>query len=704
MLDDAGFGDTSTFGGAAQTPALTKLAESGLRYNRFHTTGLCSPTRAALLGGRNHHRMSFGAVGEAGYPGYNGIWKQSTGSVVEILRRAGYSTAAFGKWHNTPFREISPVGPFDRWPTSLGFEYYYGNMLGASSQWQPELWRNTVSVHQPQTAKDGYHYTTDIANEAIRWISTHRSLALAQPYLMYVATGAVHGPAHVPTTWIEQYKGRFDQGWDALRKETFARQKKLGVVPKDARLPPSPKELPRWDNMSAAERRFASHQMEVYAGFLSHTDHEIGRLLDAVMGGPGGENTLIFYIVGDNGASGEVLNGGAISATTPPRNWVEQLSDLGGPKYYSHYAAGWAIASNTPFKWAKGVASHLGATRNPLVVSWPKGIPDGGGLRPQFVHVNDIASTILEVAGLSMPNEIAGTKQVPLDGVSFAYSFDSPHAPSRHRRQYFETWGNRAMYEDGWIAAARHRLPWKSGPTDHLEPMKTYASDKWELYNLDEDFTQSTDLSRKHPERLERLRILFDAEAAENNIYPLISGNLYGKMPPTETKRSFVFSPGTAIPSFNGPQFPTSDRNSSSRSFRIEADVHISNAETTGVLVSQGTRYFGGFAFYVRANHLIYEQKNQEGQLLLSSQAPIPRGDATLALEFVVPEDKEPCAAIARLYIDHEIVAESAVQGRFQNLFGIFGVGEAFGPAVSEFFEPPYKFTGELRRVKVELR
>ena len=535
MLDDVGFGDTSTFGGVAQTPVLDKLAAEGLRYNRFHTTGICSPTRASLLTGRNHHRVGYGQFGGGGFPGYDGIWRKDTVSMADVLRRNGYSTSAFGKWHNTPHEEITAVGPFDRWPTGLGFEYFYGFMGGLASHWEPQLYRNTTAVDPSLLLKDKasknkeYYLTNDLVDDAVGWLRTHESIAPDKPYFLYFATGAAHSPHHAPKDWVEKYRGKFDQGWDKLREEIFARQKKLGVIPADAELTPRARILPAWDSYSLEERRLFARQMEIYAAFIAYTDYQLGRLVKTVKEGPQGDNTLILYLVGDNGASAwaDANDSRGLTGTTieykgkgnllSVKEKLAHIDQLGGPLLFNDYAAGWSWAGNTPFQWMKHIPSHFGGTRNPLVISWPDHIKEKGGLRTQFTHVNDVASTLYEVAGIQFPSKVDGVKQEPLDGVSFAYSFDHPNAPSRHKVQYFTTTGNRAIYQDGWVAGARHLVPWKT----HRQANDDFENDRWELYHVDKDFSQAHDLAEQYPQKLKALQTLFDAEARKNDVYPL---------------------------------------------------------------------------------------------------------------------------------------------------------------------------------------
>ncbi len=469
LLDDVAFGDTSLMGGSAQTPVIEKLAAQGLLYNRFHVCPMSSPTRASLLTGRNHHQVGFGNISElsAGFPGYNSVFPKAAAPMAEVLRQNGYSTAAFGKWHNTPTWEISPTGPFDRWPTGQGFEYFYGFMGGAISQWQPRLYRNTVAVEPPATPQQGYHLTTDLANEAIRWLHQHEATAADKPFFLYFATGAVHAPLHVAKEWIDKYRGKFDQGWDKLREETFARQKKLGVIPADAELTPRPSELPAWDSLSAEQKKLMARQAEVYAGFLEHTDYEVGRVLQAIKDEGKADNTLVLYIVGDNGASAEGAltgyeNGGPYgnSNSADVATRLQYADEFGSELFANAYSAAWAWGMSSPLQWMKQVASHLGGTRDPLIVSWPARIKAKGEIRSQFAHVVDIAPTIYELAGIRFPDTVNGVKQIPLEGKSFAYTFDNPQAPSAMTLQYFEMLGSRGIYKDGWWAGARNRLPW----------------------------------------------------------------------------------------------------------------------------------------------------------------------------------------------------------------------------------------------------
>jgi arylsulfatase len=716
LLDDVGYGAASVFGGPVQTPALEKLAASGLRYNRFHVNALCSPTRASLLTGRNNHQVGFGTVADSasGYPGYNSIWPKSAVSTAEVLRESGYSTAAFGKWHNTPSWEISPVGPFDHWPTSLGFEYYYGFLAGASSQWEPRLYRNTTAVETPGTPEQGYHLTTDLTNDAIRWLHQHDAVVPDKPFYLYYATGATHAPHHVPQSWIDKYKGQFDQGWDKLREETFAREKKLGVIPADAELTPRPKELPAWDSLPADEKKLLAHQAEVYAGFLAQTDYEVGRLLQAIQDEGKADNTLVFYIVGDNGASGEggldgYENGGPYNSKTASiATRLEHEDQFGGEFFSNHYAAAWAWGLDAPYQWTKQVASHLGGTRDPLIVSWPAHIKDAGGIRSQFTHVTDIAPTIYEVTGIKFPDVVNDAKQIPLEGKSLVYTFDNPDAPSHHNLQYFEMVGNRGIYKDGWWAGARHALPWEIGTTGYLKPIGQHP---WELYDLDHDFSQAHDLAAKYPEKLKELQYLFDSEARRNNVYPLLPIPGQGRPSPATGKTTFVYRDGvTRLPNGVTP-------NLSGRSQRIVANIEIPEAGAEEVILAQGGRY-GGFSLYVKDGKLIYEANlfTPFHEKLVASEA-LPSGKIEVAFEFTADQVPAPtevgitgaasstAGGVATLTVNGKQVGS----GHFAHLSPVnsgtetLDVGADTGSPVTGAYQSPDTFTGKIEKVTINL-
>ena len=693
LIDDAGFSDPSAFGGAARTPGFDRLAAEGLRYNNFHVAAICTATRAALLTGLNPHHAGFGTLTDrAGKgPGYDCRWKSNVPSIAAVLHRNGYATAAIGKWHNTPWEEMSPSGPFDRWPTRLGFDYFYGFMQpGATSLWEPHsLYRNTTPVEPTSTTGRRYHLTTDLTNEAIAWVKAQRRTAPARPFFLYFASAAVHFPIHVPAEWIERYRGRFDQGWDRYREEVFQRQKKLGVIPADAGLTPRPSGLPAWDSLTSEQKKINASEMEAYAGFVSHTDHEVNRLIEAVRAGPGGENTLIFYIFGDNGGSPGPPLAGTPAAT------LRRLDELGEAQLLTGIPTGWAWAVGAPFQWYKSFASHFGALRNPLVVSWPARIKDVGGLRSQFTNVSDVAATIYAAAGVEFPATHNGEKTIPLDGLSFDATFTQADAPSRRKTQYFEMWGNRSIYHDGWVAAARHR----GG--------KPFKADPWELYHVAADFSQARDLAAMHPEKLADLRALFDAEAAANNVLPLraldmhthLTGTGYASTPGTEIVRFPAGSPrllGIAAPNFL-------------RTHRITADVTITDQLTSGILVSWGCRW-SGFVLYAQEGRLFYESHEYGGgRTIITSQELLPKGRCTVGFEFVEQERSPGSPGIrsagrGTLLVDGRGVGSGSVALSLNSAFwGAFGVGRGFGSPVSDAYALPFAFSGTLHEVTIRL-
>ena len=710
LLDDVGFGASSTFGGPVATPFLTELAQSGLRYNRFHVNSLCSPTRAALLSGRNDHEIGFGTVVEfaAGYPGYNSIWPKSAASIAEVLKLNGYSTAAFGKWHNTPVWETNPAGPFDHWPTGLGFEYYYGFLGGADSQWHPRLYRNTLAVEPPSTPAEGYHLTSDLVDDATRWVQRHDAVSPQKPFFLYFATGATHEPHHAPKEWIERYRGKFDQGWDELRRETFARQKEFGVIPAGTELTPRPKEMPAWDSLTSDQKKLLARQMEVYAGFLAHTDHEIGRLLHNVKAEGHNEDTIVFYIVGDNGASAEGglegHDGLTVDGKPQSTEWrLQHADDLGGELFSNHYAVAWAWATNTPFQWSKQVASHLGGTRDPLIVSWPGHIKEAGGLRTQFHHVTDIAPTIYEVAHVEFPEAVNGVRQLPLEGKSLVYTFDHPDQPSPHTVQYFEMVGNRGIYKDGWWAGSRNLLPWQIVSFwDH----RALDQHPWELYHIDEDFSQAHDLAAKYPEKLKELQQLFDSEAKRNNVYPFMPYAM-PQPAPNGAGLSFTYRPGVErIPAASAPQLV-------GHAFRITADVEIPDSGAEGVILAQGGRN-GGHALYVKDGKVTYEVTafgNAAGAVVTSG--PLEPGKAQIVVDFKpdrpIGQETTPLwamsgPAIASLSIN----GKPAGEGRIANFGGYYretlDVGKDLGTPVSAHYASPFAFTGLIHTVRVDVQ
>ena len=525
LTDDVGFGASSPFGGPIPTPTMDRLANEGLRYTQFHTTALCSPTRAALLTGRNHHSAATGLImeGGTGFPGYNTLMPKSVGTFAEVLKQNGYNTAWYGKNHNVPDWHTSQAGPFDLWPTGLGFEYFYGFIGGDTSQWAPAIYENIKPIEPPHDVKD-YFFDKDMADKSIERIRMLHAIAPDKPWVTYFAPGTAHAPHHAPKDWIAKFKGQFDQGWDKARDETLARQKKMGIVPQDTKLTERSAGIPAWDSLDADHKKVAAHMMEVYAAALSHADYQVGRIVDALADMDELDNTLVIYIQGDNGASAEggpqgLLNEMSFFNATPEdfKEVMRRMDELGGPTTFNHYPIGWAHAMDTPFQWTKQIASHFGGTRNGMVMSWPARIKDKGSIRTQFHHVIDIAPTILEAVGVQMPSVLNGVPQKPIEGVSMVYSFDNAKAPSTHRTQYFEMFANRAIYNDGWVAATTPPTPpWQSSGAG-----VSVDDFKWELYNTNEDFSEATNLAAKEPKRLRELQELFWIEAAKYNVLPL---------------------------------------------------------------------------------------------------------------------------------------------------------------------------------------
>jgi arylsulfatase len=529
LIDDAGFGSSSAFGGPCQTPNAEKLAAVGLKYLRFHTTALCSPTRQALLTGRNHHTVGMGGITEiaSGSPGYNSVLPNTCAPLAKTLKLNGYATAQFGKCHEVPVWETSPAGPFNAWPTGGGgFEYFYGFIGGEAHQWYPSLYEGTTPIEVKKTPEEGYHLMSDMTDKAIAWIGQQKALIPDKPFFVYFAPGATHAPHHVPKDWADKYKGKFDQGWDKVREETFARQKKLGVIPADCQLTARHEQIPAWDKMPEELKPVLRREMEVYAGFMEYTDHHVGRLLDTLKVLQIADDTLVYYIIGDNGASAEGtlngtyneminFNGGAALET--PEFLMERIDKLGGPESYNHYAVGWAHAMNTPYQWTKQVASHWGGTRNGTIVHWPNGFKGKGEIRKQFHHVIDVAPTILEAAGIPQPLSVDGVQQHPIEGVSMLYTFNDAKAAERHETQYFEMFGNRGIYHKGWTAVTKHRTPWASFETK----MVAFDDDVWELYDTTKDWSQAKDLSKEMPEKLHELQRLWLIEATRYKVLPL---------------------------------------------------------------------------------------------------------------------------------------------------------------------------------------
>jgi arylsulfatase A-like enzyme len=723
LVDDAGFGNPSTFGGPCQTPTLTRLAGQGLRYNRFHVTALCSPTRAALISGRNHHAVGFGSIAEiaGGWPGYNATWPKSAASIAQILQGNGYSTAAFGKWHLTPDNQQGPAGPFDRWPCGLGFDYFWGFLGGEVGQYDPVLAENNTIIGTPKD-KD-YYLPTDMANRTINWIRDQQAQDPDKPFFIYYAPGASHAPHHVPKEWADKYKGKFDQGWDVLREQTFSRQKHLGVIPADAKLTPRNPAFPAWDSIPQAEKRLYSRQMEVFAGYQENADHEIGRVVKSVEDMGIADNTLIIYIWGDNGSSMEGTEAGSFNELTM-QNGIKlsaeqqlKLIDVyggidawGGPKMQPHFACAWAWAGNTPFQWGKQVASHLGGTRDPMVISWPKRIKDKGGLRSQFTHVIDIAPTILDVARIPQPTQVNGIEQMPMHGVSFAHTFDDASAQSRHTQQYFEIYGNRAMYKDGWVACSRlDRIPWRVDPQElaKFAPGSGWDPDKdrWELYNIDNDFSEANDLAARNPEKLAELKKLFWEEAAKYHVTPLLGGFalFYGFPVPASGRSTFTYYPGTE--NIGSGMIP----HIYNRSFTISADLEIPPGGAEGVIVAEAD-IMGGFSLYAQGDKLHYTYSLM-GVIVetLTSSEKLPAGKTAIRYEFTADKPGQMgTGGRGRLFVNGKLVGENrmahSVPFRFTSYAGI-DIGKDNGDPVSPTYKDksPFAFTGKIGKVVFEL-
>ncbi len=704
LLDDVGFGQFSTFGGLIPTPALDKLASEGLRYNRFHTTALCSPTRAAMLTGRNAHVSGNGSVTEmsSGFPGYNGAWPKSTACIAEILRQNGYSTAAIGKWHNTPNWESGPQGPFDRWPSGLGFEYFYGFIGGATNQWNPTLFENNRPVRYRPKSTD-YHLTTEMTDRSLDWL---RALDVAdpdKPFFLWFAPGATHAPHHVAAEWIEKFRGQFDQGWDAYREEAFKRQKALGVIPQDAELTPRPNEIPAWDELGSDEQRLFARMMEVFAGFTAQTDHEVGRLIDGIDAMGKSDNTLVMYVVGDNGASGEGGLTGNANGVSYFNGVPETIDDmlglmdrLGGPDHYNHFPAGWAWAMNTPFKWVKRVASHLGGVRNPLVARWPRGIGDRGGLRQQFCHAVDIYPTILEAARIPVPQTVNGATQKPVDGVSMFPTFASAKAPEIRRRQYFEALSNRAMYEDGWWAGTREVLPWVP-KREPLDPAKSV----WELYDLNTDFTQAHDLAERHPDILDRLKDLFWIEAARNAVLPLDargSERMNEALALGRKERpAYTFHAGTfGILETSAPDIKN-------RSFTIEA-LFEADENDDGVLIALGGR-IGGFALLVRDRRLEFHYNFCGIDLTkVVSGGDLPPGNVSATLAFDYDGGGLGKGGLFTLDVNGSQQTEQRVKRTVPRMFSreTLDIGMDLNSPVGDYVAP-FEFSGTIDVIRLKI-
>lgn len=709
LIDDIGFGASSAFGGPIEMPTLEKMAGNGLKFNRFHTTALCSPTRTALLTGHNHHANNAGAIMElaTAFPGNTGNRPLAITPLAQIMRQNGFSTAAFGKYHETPPWEVSVSGPYDRWPTGSGFDKFYGFIGGETNQWAPAIYDGVTRVEHKQSPD--YHFTTDMTDQAMRWVSAQQSLTPEKPFYLYFAPGATHAPHHAPKEWIAKYKGQFNGGWDKLREETFERQKKMGIIPAETKLTPRPAEIPGWDGMSDAQKRLFERQMETFAGFAEHTDAEVGRLVAQLEKIGALENTLFFYIVGDNGASAEggpegtynemmALNGIVGKA----EQMMEHLEAWGDPTTYPHFSIGWAWATNSPFQWTKQVASHFGGTRNGMVMHWPKGIRAKGEIRSQFHHVVDVAPTALEAAKIPQPETVNGIKQRPMDGVSMLYAADKADAPDQRTTQYFEMFGNRAIYYEGWVAATRHSIPWLNVP---LPPLK---DDAWELYHVDKDFSQAENLAARNPEKLKELQAVFEKEAIRNHVFP-IDDRRVERFNPALAGRPDIMGGRKSLTVYPGMTGMTENAfiNVKSVAHTITAEIEVPDDKANGVILAQAG-YFGGWSLYMKDGMVRHEYNFLALEhTRIGAETPLAPGKHTIVYEFIPDEKKPGTGGKSILSVDGEKVAEGRIpktqpfvfsgdEGADVGMDGETNVSKDYQPG------PPSAFTGAIIQVTLE--
>ena len=712
LLDDVGFGASSAFGGPCETPTAERLAANGLKYNRFHTTALCSPTRQALLTGRNHHSVGMGGITEiaTSAPGYNSIRPNTAAPLAETLKLNGYSTAQFGKCHEVPVWETSPLGPFDSWPTGGGgFEHFYGFIGGETNQYAPAIYDGTTPVEPDRTPEEGYHFTEDMTDQAIDWIRQQKALMPDKPFFVYFAPGATHAPHHVPPEWSDKYKGRFDDGWDALRERTLARQKELGIVPEDAELTERAAEIPAWEDMPDDLKPVLARQMEVYAGFLEHTDHHIGRLVDALDDLGVLDETLVYYIVGDNGASAEgtpngcfnelaILNGAFGLETV--EFMASRIDDFGTPRAYNHYAVGWAHAMDAPYQWTKQIASHWGGTRNGTIVHWPAGIRAKDEVRAQFHHVIDIAATVLDAAGLPAPKTVHGVEQMPLHGVSMTYSFDDTSAAERRTTQYFEMFCNRGIYHEGWTAVTRHSIPWMA------TEMPAFADDVWELYGPD-DWTQAHDLADQQPDKLAELQRLFLDEARKYNVLPLDDRRFERFNPDLAGRPQLARGTSQLLFGRMGRLSENSILSLKNKSHAITAQIVVPGSGANGVILSQGGA-FGGFALYAKDGRPAYCYNLFGLQLFkVYGEGAIPAGEHQVRMEFTYDGGGLGKGGAVTLFVDGEPVGDGRVQATVPMLFSAdetTDVGSDTATPVSDDYGPrDSEFTGRVRWVQLDI-
>jgi arylsulfatase len=713
LLDDVGFGASSAFGGPCDTPTAERLSANGLKYNRFHTTALCAPTRAALLSGRNHHTVGMGVITElaTSAPGYNSIRPNTCAPLAQTLRLNGYSTAQFGKCHEVPVWQTSPMGPFDAWPTGGGgFEYFYGFIGGETNQYYPAIYEGTTPLEPDKTPEEGYHFTEDMTDKAIGWVRQQKALMPEKPFFMYFAPGAAHAPHQVPTEWSAKYKGRFDAGWDALREEILARQKALGVIPSETELTPRPPEIPAWDDMPDAMKPVLARQMEVFAGFLEHTDHHVGRLIDAMADLSVLDDTLVYYIIGDNGASAEgtvngsfnemfIFNGAAALET--PEYVAERIDQFGTPTAYNHYAVGWAHATDTPYQWTKQVASHWGGTRNGTIVHWPNGFRARGEVRSQFHHVIDVAPTVLEAAGLPQPRIVDGVEQRPIDGVSMLYAFDDASAAERRETQYFEMFCNRGIYHRGWTAVTRHSVPWI------MVPLPPLAEDVWELYDTATDWSQARNLAAEMPEKLTELKALWVEEAKKYNVLPLDDRRIERFDPDLAGRPTLVRGNSQVLFGGMGRLTESSMVNIKNKSHAVTAEVVAPEGGANGVIVAQGGA-FAGWSLYLNGGRPTYCY-NLLGlqRFKVEGQKAVPAGTHQVRMEFAYDGGGLAKGGAVTLYIDGESVGVGRVEGTVPMIFSAdetADVGRDTASPVSDDYDgESSRFTGTIKWVQIDL-
>lgn len=715
LLDDVGFGASSAFGGPCATPTAERLAAGGLSYNRFHTTALCAPTRQAMLTGRNHHSVGMGSITETATsaPGNSSLRPNTKAPLAMTLKLNGYSTAQFGKCHEVPVWQSSPMGPFDAWPSAGGgFETFYGFIGGESNQWDPALYDGTTPVEPPVTPGEEYHLTEDLADHACNWIRTQKALMPEKPFFVYLAPGATHAPHHVPQEWADKYTGAFADGWDAQREKTFARQKELGIIPADAELTPRHAEIPAWDDMPAELKPVLEREMEVYAGFLEHADFHVGRVIDTIEQLGVLENTLIYYIIGDNGASAEGTINGAfnemanfngMAALETPEFMASKINELGTPSSYNHYAVGWAWAMDTPFQWTKQVASHWGGTRNGAIVSWPRGITEKGALRSQFTHVIDVAPTVLEAAGLPEPTMVNGVQQSPMEGTSMLYTFGEPDAAERHDLQYFEMFGNRGLYYKGWSAVTKHRTPWVMVGG----ALAAFDDDVWELYDGSVDYSQARDLSAENPELLAKLQRLWLIEATKYNVLPIDDRGIERATPEIAGRPTLIRGTSQTLYAGMGRLSENSVVSIKNKSFSVTAEVDIPDGGADGVIIAQGGR-FGGWTLYLKDGAAVFVY-NVLGirEFATTADSPVPAGRHQVRMEFAYDGGGLGKGGDVTLYYDGNAVGTGRVGATQAMVFSAdetTDVGFESGTAVaSGYTAQSSRFTGKIQWVQIDI-